>query len=382
MKNISYFSGMKIAITGTRGIPNNYGGFEELAEQLSIRLAERGFDVVVYNPMSHPGKNRLYKGVRIEWIKEPIPRIAQLSALLYDYRCLMDARRKNVDVILNCGYTSSVFYPVLKKKNTPPIITHMDGMEWQRKKWGIPATRFLKWTEARAVKYSDRIVTDHPVVRQYYQDRYGVRAECIAYGGDQTVFSEADPISDLQIKTPDHSKGKPFFLILSRIEPENNIALIIQAYLKSGSENNLLIVGDTNTHYGRKITGQFRAQSGVVFLGRVFDRQVLQSLRKNCLAYFHGHSVGGTNPSLSQAMASGCLILAHDNLFNRELLQGNGLYFKSVDECASLIRNLDTHLKQKHRFGLNNLKCVEEKYNWRTITQLYIDLFNRVGQMV
>ena len=175
---------MKIAITGTRGIPNHYGGFEQFAEELSVRLVKKGHEVLVYNPEENPYKKKTFEKVNIVVKKALFKSIPQLSTLLYDYVCLRDAIKNKPDAILNCGYSSSLFYRILRNPQKIPIITHMDGMEWQRQKWGRLAKAFLKWTEKLAMKWSTAQVVDHFEVQKYFENKYGITPVCIPYGAD------------------------------------------------------------------------------------------------------------------------------------------------------------------------------------------------------
>ena len=368
---------MKIAITGTRGIPNHYGGFEQFAEELSVRLVKKGHEVLVYNPEEHPYKDDLFHKVQIVGKKAPLKSIPQLSTLLYDYVCLRDALRKKPDVILNCGYSSSLFYRILRNSKHIPIITHMDGMEWQRQKWGRIAKAFLKWTEKLAVKWSAMQVVDHFEVQKYFEKKYGIIPVCIPYGADLPL--EINPGLKL---FPENLKNQisenEYFLVISRLEPENNIDLIFKAYIKSGSNFPLIVVGNTATKYGKYLIEKYKNFHPIKFLGPVFDKQVLDKLRTNCRAYIHGHSVGGTNPSLSEAMAAFCPIFAHDNIFNRGVLEDNAFYFSTSSLLAEYFWDLGLLKREVKEKSERNLEKVRTVYNWNIIVDEYLSLFEFV----
>lgn len=368
---------MKIAITGTRGIPNHYGGFEQFAEELSVRLVRKGHEVLVYNPEDNPYKKKTFEKVNIVVKKALFKSIPQLSTLLYDYVCLRDAVKNKPDAILNCGYSSSLFYRILRNPQKIPIITHMDGMEWQRQKWGRLAKAFLKWTEKLAMKWSAAQVVDHFEVQKYFENKYGITPVCIPYGAD--IANEGKP--DLKLFPEDLkyqiSTGE-YYLVISRLEPENNLDLIFQAYIKSGSNHPLIIVGNTNTKYGKTLVKEYEHLDNIKFLGPIFNKQVLDKLRVNCKAYIHGHSVGGTNPSLSEAMAASCPIFAHDNIFNRGVLEDSAFYFSTASLLSEYLWDLRALKSKVQEKAEKNLQKVRTTYNWNIVVDEYIALFEQV----
>ena len=368
---------MKIAITGTRGIPNHYGGFEQFAEELSIRLVRKGHEVLVYNPEDNPYKKKTFEKVNIVVKKALFNSIPQLSTLLYDYVCLRDAIKNKPNAILNCGYSSSLFYRILRNPQKIPIITHMDGMEWQRQKWGRLAKAFLKWTEKLAMKWSTAQVVDHFEVQKYFENKYGITPFCIPYGAD--IPNEGKPglklfPEDLKYQI---SPGE-YFLVISRLEPENNLDLIFKAYIKSGSNHPLILVGNTNTKYGQTLVKKFEQLDNIKFLGPIFNKKVLDKLRVNCRAYIHGHSVGGTNPSLSEAMAASCPIFAHDNIFNRGVLEDSAFYFSTASLLSEYLWDLRTLKSNVQERAEKNLQKVRTTYNWNIVVDEYIALFEQV----
>lgn len=361
---------MKIAILGTRGIPNHYGGFEQFAEIVSQKLLQRGHEVVVYNPDFHEFKGDNYNGVKIRRIYSPENAIGAAANFIYDFLCMKDALKLDFDVILECGYHSNApSYYLLKKSSGPVVITNMDGLEWKRSKWNGFTRWLIKKLEKLAVKKSHYLVSDNVGIQKYYEREFGAKSEFIAYGAEcVTDFNEA------VTGKYGFTKGQ-YFLLIARLEPENNIEMVLDAYVKSGVKCPFAVIGNKNTKYGRYLQNRYLG-TNVVFLGSIYDKPDLDSLRCYAAAYFHGHSVGGTNPSLLEAMASRAFIVAHDNEFNRSVLKENALYFDSVEGLAPLYGKLGGFdAEAKERMIDNNIQILKAEYSWDYITDRYERLF-------
>lgn len=365
---------MKVAIIGTRGIPNRYGGFEQFTEKLGSGLVKKGHEVVVFNPQSHSFEGNIFKGIKIIRQKEHFQLIPALSTLLYDYFCLKTALQLNPDILFSCGYSSSLFFRFLKNPGEIPIIIHMDGMEWQREKWGWIARSFLKWNEKLAIRWGTGQIVDHPKIKDYYFTKYQVKPTYIPYGADITAnLDETGRVKPERLEFLD--EGKKYFLVISRLEPENHIEMILQAWLKSTQDHLIVIVGDTGTKYGKYLLRKYDSFQKIHFPGAVFDKPILNSLRKNCKAYIHGHSVGGTNPSLLEAMALSCFIFAHDNTYNRNVLGKDALFFSDVTMLADKFSSINKLMDNKEEFTKRNLLKLQKEYNWGKVTKQYIDFF-------
>jgi len=363
---------MKISLTGTRGIPNHYGGFEQFAEQLSVRLAERGHEVWVYNPAVHPYRGNNFHKVNIirKHLHEKL--VGPAANYLYDYICLKDAARKKSDIILECGYASaSPSYRFIDFKNSK-IITHLDGLEWQRPKWSLLTRKIIKRSEKTTIRLSHTLVCDHPYIRSYFEQTYGVKPWYIPYGAD--IFK--DPDSSM-IEEYNVAPGE-YYLSIARLEPENNLYIIIKGFLKTGSKEKLLIVGDHDTAFGRKLYNDYGDLENIIFLNGIYDQTVLDNLRHFSKAYFHGHSVGGSNPSLLEAMATGSLILAHNNKFNRFILKEHALYFNNDNDIQSILSSETEWLNQKEKMIHDNIKIIQDNYQWEMVTDQYEDLFSNI----
>jgi glycosyltransferase involved in cell wall biosynthesis len=360
---------MKIAITGTRGIPNRYGGFEQFAQKLSIGLAAKGHDVWVYNTKSHFYGKPAYRGVRIISKCSPEKWLGAPANYFYDFICLRDAIRQQADVVLECGFASAApAYPYLNLKKTR-LITHMDGMEWKRTKWGKHTRRIIRKSIITTIRYSDTLVCDHLEMLKFYAMNYGLKPVYIPYGADITETGEKAVLEAFNL-----IEGQ-YYLVTARLEPENNIRNIILGYLGAGLKEPLIIVGDFNGKYGRKIKKEFTDTERIIFVGGIYHEESLDNLRYFSKALIHGHSVGGTNPSLLEAMAAGAWIISHDNLFNRYILEEDALYFQSVNDLTELLKEIPERQPSSREMINNNREKIKDKYQWANIVNQYEGLF-------
>jgi len=360
---------MKIGILGSRGIPNRYGGFEQFAEYLSVGLVEHGWDVWVYNSHVHPYQKKQYKRVNLIHCFDAEDKIGSAGQFIYDLNCIRDSRKRDFDIIFQLGYTSSsVWHRFLPKHAI--VVTNMDGLEWKRSKYSSTVRKFLKYAEKLAIKSSHTLVADSEAIAGYLKEEYGVPAEFIPYGAE--IFKHPD----IKMLSQQDVQPKAYYLVIARMQPDNHVEVIIKGILKSGTSFPLLLIGNTNNSHGRYLVKKYGSQ-GIRFLGGVFDNQLLDTLRYFSGVYFHGHSAGGTNPSLLEAMAASALICAHDNPFNRSVLGRNSFYFSNQNDIAQLIRSGKTDTGNP-TFISNNLRKIEEKYNWKNIIKSYDQLFNKL----
>jgi glycosyltransferase involved in cell wall biosynthesis len=354
---------LRIAILGTRGIPNYYGGFEHISEYVSVGLVKRGHAVTVYNSHTHPYKENQWNGVDITHCYDPEKLVGTAGQFIYDLNCLLDARKKKFDVVLIMGYTSSSVWGKIYPPQTT-IITNMDGMEWNRSKYSRPVQRFLKYAEKLAVKYSCYYISDSPVIQSYLADKYHINSIYIPYGAQ--VFTE----QEREQFTTNEALKEDYFLLMARMEPENNIEVILEGFNNSNSTKKFKVLGDTSNRFGKFITHKFKNDSRIQFKGAVFDTPKVHLLQNNSYLYFHGHSVGGTNPSLLEAMASEALIAAHNNPFNKSVLHTDAFYFKNAADVCNLIENVK---RQDTERGMikNNLNKIQCQFNWEKVINQY-----------
>jgi len=241
-----------------------------------------------------------------------------------------------------------------RPKNTINIV-NMDGLEWMRSKYNQPTKRFLKYAEKLAAKNAQVLIADSLYMKEYLRSSYNKHAVYIPYGAEEFTPT------DLSVFRKYKLNPGQYFILIARMEPENNIEMIIKGYLLSKHQYPLLVVGDTANSYGKKITAMFSNLS-VRFCGSIYDQSDLNNLRYHSAKYFHGHSVGGTNPSLLEAMACRCDIAAHKNAFNKAILQNDAGYFSSATEIASLI-NFPEAERISNQRKLSNIQKIKTIYS-------------------
>ena len=368
---------MKIAFISTRGIPNNYGGFEQFAEYISVGLVRRGHEVVVYSPHFHPYREPDYKGVRIKHIYSPEKWIgSSVGSFFYDFLSLRDALKKEkFDIIYEAGYTSIVpayIWFNVKRIKYPLFTTNMDGLEYKRTKFNRWVPKFVFWEERMAVKHSHFLIADNMGIHDYYKEKYGKESKFLAYGADIHEDYDEDILKEFGLE------ADGYFIVVARLEPENNLFMAIEGYLASGQygKRPLVIVGKTNTPYGKHLVERYGDDRNIRFVGGIYDFRKLNSIRHYSYAYFHGHSVGGTNPSLLEAMASGCFILAHDNIFNRAVLGENALYYGSTDAAMEMLDGIDQAVSAyKKEYTGRNLEVIRRDYSWEKLVDEHEEYF-------
>ncbi|HTE00457.1 MAG TPA: DUF1972 domain-containing protein [Mucilaginibacter sp.] len=357
---------LRIAILGTRGIPNHYGGFEHISEYVSAGLVKRGHSVTVYNSHNHPYTADTWNGVRIKHCYDPEFKIGTAGQFIYDLNCIMDARKEKYDVVLMMGYTSSSIWGRLYPKDSI-IISNMDGLEWKRSKYSKSVQQFLKYAEKLAIKYSQYYISDSRVIKDYLESKYHITSDYIPYGAEVYTDEERE-----QFDTADALK-EDYFLLMARMEPENNIETILEGFNNSNSPKNFKVLGDTSNRFGKFITHKFKNDERIQFKGSIFDTAKVRALQNNSYLYFHGHSVGGTNPSLLEAMASEALIAAHNNPFNKSVLHTDAFYFSDANEVQQIVETVQRKEIEKNMVK-NNLHKIAFQFNWETIIDQYESL--------
>ena len=357
---------MRIAILGTRGIPNHYGGFEQFAEFFSVYLANKGHEVYCYNSHNHKFQEKNFQGVNIIHKHDPEYKYGTFGQFIYDFNCIIDSRKRNYDIILQLGYTSnSIWCWLLPKKAI--IVTNMDGLEWKRTKYSKPVQQFLKFAERLAAVSSDCLISDSLGIKKFLLEKYKKPSTYIAYGAHPFENPKEDIISQYDVQKGDYN------MIMARFEPENNLDMVLEGVSISKSETKILVIGNHDTKYGAYLKSKFQHYKNIKFVGGIYNLEHLNNLRYFSNLYFHGHSVGGTNPSLLEAMGSKALIVAHNNDFNRGVLNENAFYFKNANEVSNLI--LTTKKEDSLQFIENNFQAIVNKFNWEKINGDYLQLF-------
>jgi glycosyltransferase involved in cell wall biosynthesis len=361
---------MKIAILGTRGIPNNYGGFEQCAEKLSCLFVKKGHVVAVYNPSDHEFSEKEFSGVGIRRVFSNEKKLKFLNAFIFDYLCLKDALRDKFDIILELGYHPAALFYYLKKKSDSKIVTNTAGMEWWRSKWNYLTRKLIKYCEKLSVEKSDALITDNEGIRDYFKKGYNADSFCIAYGAE--LFDGPDQKLLNQYNVEAYS----FDILIARFQRDNNIEMVLDGHILSGTDKPLLVVGGNTNSYGAFLKEKYGKNKTIRFMGGIYNYEALSTLRWFSRLYFHGHACGGTNPSLLEAMASNAFILAFDNPFNRYVLKDGGLYFKNAQELSALINGFK--IDDRNKPVQKNRDRITREYNWEKIADEYLSAFNVV----
>lgn len=362
---------MKIGIIGTRGIPNHYGGFEQFAEYLSVGLVEMGHEVSVYCPHHHPEKSEIWNGVHRIMVNDPEEKWGTVGQFIYDLNGIWDARKRNFDVILQLGYTSSSIWGPLMP--SAKIFTNMDGLEWKRSKFSKPVQTFLKFAERMAIWYSDEWISDSIGIQEYLKKKYNKDSTYIAYGAWPFNTPDSSVLQKYQVQE------NHYFMLVARMEPENNVEVILDGYVKSGSSTPFLVVGKTENAFGTYLVEKYKNQKGIRFQGGIYNLNDLNQLRYHCKAYFHGHSVGGTNPSLLEAMASQAAIMAHNNIFNQSILGDDAWYFNQDQDVAEIIMKTEDPSFDTRKANViqSNYSKIVEDFSWDKIIHQYEKLLTK-----
>ncbi len=358
------FLSVRVAIIGTRGIPNNYGGFEQFAEYFSVFMASKGHSVYVYCPHNHPYQEDLFFGVTLIRCFDPEYKIGTAGQFIYDLNCILHSRKLKPDVILNLGYTSSAVFMRFFRK-TIPVATNMDGLEWKRTKYNKWVQKFIKYSESLAAKRSQVLIADSLGIKSYLLQEYNKESVYIPYGATPPeAMPGEEALADLGLKKSGYN------LILARMEPENNIETILEGIAQSHSEDVTVVIGNFKNAYGQYLYDRYNARHQIRFIGAIYDLKKLRALRYHCSVYFHGHSVGGTNPSLLEAMADGAFICAHRNEFNQYVLASNAVYFSNSGDVKQIVTNgVDQATKNNCRQA--NLSKIKTEYNWNLVNEQY-----------
>jgi glycosyltransferase involved in cell wall biosynthesis len=355
----------KVAIIGVVGLPSKYGGFETLAEYLTQYLSSE-FDMTAYcSSKSYETKVDTHNGARLEYINLNANGVQSIP---YDIVSIFKALRYT-DTLLILGVSGCIVLPFVRVFSKKRIIVNIDGLEWKREKWGKSAKWFLKFSEKLAVKYADVVVTDNKVIQVYVKTEYAKDSALIAYGSDHVTKELLS--DDLKVKYP--FLENKYACKVCRIEPENNVHLILEAFSEYEKLNIVMIGNWKNSEYGKKLKEKYSSFENIFLLDPIYDQRILNQIRSSCFIYMHGHSAGGTNPSLVEAMYLGLPIFAYGVQYNKETTQSKALYFNNKDGLLKLLENID---EDKLKIVAQSMKLVAMKnYTWEKISNEYSRLF-------
>jgi glycosyltransferase involved in cell wall biosynthesis len=356
---------MKIAIIGTVGIPAKYGGFETLTEYLTKNLADKYNMTVFCSAKSYDKNPDSYNGAKLKYINLHANGVQSIP---YDIISIFSSLKFS-DTLLILGISGCIVLPFVRLFSKKRIIINIDGLEWKREKWGKGAKWFLKLSEKLAVQHADVVVSDNKVIQKYVFSEYGIKSELIAYGADHVIKE----LLSNKIKNEYPFLNDKYAFKVCRIEPENNVHLILDAFSEY-MELNIVMIGNwKNSEYGRGLKEKYSSFQNIFLLDPIYDQYILNQIRSNCFVYMHGHSAGGTNPSLVEAMYLGLPIFSFDVEYNKETTQHKAKYFNDKDELLLLLSNIDN--EELVKVGSDMQNVAKENYTWEKISQQYSELF-------
>lgn len=353
---------MRIAMIGTRGVPARYGGFETAIEEVGSRLADRGHDILVFcRGANDTPLLDMYKGMTL--VHLPALRRRSLETISHTALSVFDRHLARADMAFVFNAANSPFLPVLRARGIP-VATHVDGLEWQRSKWGPAGRRYYRMAESLAVRYSDALIADAQGIADYYQDEFGAPTRLIAYGAPILRSVGSARVAELGL-----ARGR-YHLVVARTEPENHVLEIVEGYVDSAAEYPLVVVGSAPYASGYIERIRTVADHRVRMIGGIWDQDQLDELYANSLTYLHGHSVGGTNPSLLRAAGAGAFVIAYDVAFNREVVGSHAEYFLEAADVGRQIERAESRRQECRRQG-EALQRDIARYNWVDVCDEY-----------
>ena len=357
---------MRIAMIGTRGVPARYGGFETAVEEVGRRLVANGHDVTVYCRNPHQVLTS-YQGMRL--VNLPALRRRELETLSHSLLSVLHAvlrRRPDVAVVFNAA--NAPFLPLLKAAGIP-VAVHVDGLEWKRGKWAGPAATYYRWAEKWSVRLADALIADARGIADHIRYEHGRESIYIPYGAPLVPpgFERLESVG---------LEPRGYHLVVARFAPENHVREAVAGYVASSAAKPLVVVG--SAPYEDDYTAEVRRVADrdprVRFLGSVWDQQLLDQLYANALSYIHGHSVGGTNPSLLRAMGAGAPVTAFDAVFNHEVVNGHARYWSDPADVALAVTGDEHDVVSALERGEKGRDHAQLTYRWDEVAEEYEQL--------
>jgi glycosyltransferase involved in cell wall biosynthesis len=355
---------VRIAMIGTRGVPARYGGFETAIEEIGSRLVRMGHDVVVY--CRGEDRSREYLGMRRVLL--PAVRHRVLETLSHTALSAGHLVAHPADVAIVFNAANAPLLPMLRAARIP-VAVHVDGLEWQRAKWGSLGRRYYLINERLAVWWANELIADARGIQEYYRTRYGADSRFLAYGSPLVAGTDPRRLADLGLRP------RGYHLVVARLEPENHVDLIVRGFLRSGAALPLVVIGSVpySSAHASFVEGLAAADPRVRMIGSLWDQDLLTSLYAGAASYLHGHSVGGTNPSLLRAMGAGAPVIAWDVEFNREVLGDTGVFFSRAEDLSPLIEAAEADPRSAER-GSAARERVATHYQWDDVAVGYESL--------
>jgi len=357
---------MKLAIVGIQGLPNKYGGFETLASFLASYLSDEHEVTVYCSAKDMPLRTPEYNGVKLLYFSFSSH---GMQGMIYDMLCLKHAV-KNSEAVLFLGFGAGFLMPFLSKTSKQKIVLNFGGLDWQRNKWNTFSKAIIQLSEKLLVKNAGQIIADNPLIVKYISTTYNRSSALIAYGGDQAT---KEPITAASLIEYPFLKSAYAFAVC-RIQPDNNIVLLIEAFKDVTIP--LVIVGNWNeSAFGKTTLQTFKEQPNLFLLEAIYDLKSLNMLRSNCMVYIHGHSAGGTNPSLVEAMHLGLPIFAYASGYNEATTDGLAKYFSTATDLKNLVNTFDLNIENKAAVKMKEMAT--QKYTWQAVTEAYNNVFKQ-----
>lgn len=353
-----------LTILGIRGVPAEHGGFETFAEYLCKYLVERNWKIVVY--CQEDGNGPVYES---EWegvkrIHIPVSQEGPLGTVIFDLRSILHSLKQN-GIFLTLGYNTAIFnifHRLFRKQN----IINMDGIEWRRQKWGALAKAWFWLNERFGCWFGNQLVADHPRIEDHLATRvFRQKITMIPYGGLYVAAADRSKLAALNIEADDYS------VVIARAEPENSVLEIVQGFSRKPRGHKLVVLGNYSDNNSYHSAVKAAASDEVVFPGAIYDIDVVSALRFYARFYIHGHQVGGTNPSLVEALGAGNAVLAHDNPFNRWVAADGAEYFSGADGFSRLLEHLLDDEQQVAQMKRNSASQFDTRFQWNSILEQY-----------
>ncbi|MFO1370231.1 MAG: DUF1972 domain-containing protein [Marinagarivorans sp.] len=359
-----------LRILGIRGVPAAHGGFETFAEHLALYLVEKGWRVIVYCQEDGIGPRFEDTWQGVERVHFPIENSEALGTILFDWKATVHAAQHK-DLCLTLGYNTAAFCSVLRLKNIPNLI-NMDGIEWSRAKWGPVAKAWFWLNEWAGCFLGNHLIADHPEIKTHLQTRVNAKKiTTIPYGADAITEASTAVLEQYQLEP-----GR-YFTVIARPEPENSLLEIVRGFSATQRNYKLVVLGNYHAHNAYHQAVKNAASSEVLFTGAIYDKSIVQALRFHSAAYIHGHQVGGTNPSLVEALGAGNAIIAHDNRFNRWVAGEGGVYFSNKDDFSQRLSELLASPDQLAQLQAASKLQFQTQFTWPQVLAQYEQLLTQ-----
>lgn len=356
---------MRIAMIGTRGVPARYGGFETAVEEIGARLVEGGHEVVVYCR----GEDRSPTYLGMERVSLPALRHPILETLSHTALSVGHLLRHRCDAAIVFNAANAPLLPVIRAARIP-VAVHVDGLEWKRGKWGPAGRRYYLANERVSVWLADELISDAEGIADYYRQRYNTESMFLPYGAPIRDTDDLSRLAELDLTE------NGYHLIVARLEPENQVDTIIEGYLASDAQLPLIVVGSVpyESDHEKRIQSLAASDPRIRRLGGVWDQDLLDTLYAGAASYLHGHTVGGTNPSLLRAMGAGANVIAWDVNFNREVLGENGTFFNGLSQLCNALEDTESDPAAATERGTRAQTHAADTYRWDEVTKGYEQL--------